>query len=66
MMYDELIKRLRNIANSDGNIKSNYIGLSLLQAANAIEGLSHAVDQMIEWRKNRWIPVTERLPKEKT
>ena len=39
-MYDELVKRLRNIAQSDGNIKSNYIGLSLLQAADTIEELS--------------------------
>ena len=39
-MYEELVKRLRNIANSDGNIKSNYIGLTMLQAADAIEELS--------------------------
>lgn len=38
-MYDELIKRLRDIARCDRNIKSNYIGLSLLQAADAIEEL---------------------------
>ena len=38
-MYDELVKRLRDMAQSDGNIKSNYIGLSLLQAADAIEEL---------------------------
>ena len=43
-MYDELIKRMRNIANSDGNIKSNYIGLALLQAANAIEELLVSCD----------------------
>ena len=38
-MYEELVKRLRDMARSDGNIKSNYIGLSLLQAADAIEEL---------------------------
>lgn len=38
-MHDELIKRLRNMATSDGNIKNNYIGLTLLQAADAIEDL---------------------------
>lgn len=40
-MYDELVKRLRDMARSDGKIKSNYIGLSLLQAADAIEELSY-------------------------
>ena len=38
-MYEELVKRLRNISNSDSNIKSNYIGLTMIQAANAIEFL---------------------------
>lgn len=52
-MYDELVQRLRDISNSDSNIKSNYIGLEMLQAADAIEELS----------KPKWIPVTERLPK---
>ena len=64
-MYDELVKRLRKKAKAfdyDGWVEtaSDYE-----KAADAIEGLSHAVDQMTEWRKNRWIPVTERLP-EKT
>ena len=58
-MYDELVKRLRDMAQSDGNIKSNYIGLSLLQAADAIEKLS---DRNV----GKWIPVTERLPEEYT
>lgn len=56
---DELIKRLRDIARNDGNIKSNYIGLSLLQAADAIEELT---DRNV----GKWIPVTERLPEGKT
>lgn len=70
-MYDELIQRLRDIARSDGNIKSNYIGLSLLQAADAIEELiaklNHAdeqIEKLVEAAEERcWIPVSERLPK---
>ena len=58
MMYDELIKRLRRCASYD----PRFAIQDCEDAANAIEGLSHAVDQMTEWRKNRWIPVTERLP----
>jgi hypothetical protein len=54
-MYEELVKRLRNISNSDSNIKSNYIGLTMIQAADAIEELS----------KPKWIPVTERWPEER-
>ena len=34
-MNDGLVKRLRDIINSD--IKSNYIGLTMMQAADAIE-----------------------------
>lgn len=47
-MYEELIMRLRNMATNDGNIKSNYIGLTLLQAADAIEGLNRRIDRAIE------------------
>jgi hypothetical protein len=39
-MYEELVKRLLYIANSDTNIKSNHIGLTMIQAADAIEELS--------------------------
>lgn len=64
-MYDELIKNLRGMAKGfcpfdRGNKMCGYFVTQ--EAADAIEGLSHAVDQMTEWRKNRWIPVTERLP----
>lgn len=52
-MYEELVKRLRDISNSDSNIKSNYIGLTMIQAADAIEELS----------KPHWVSVNERLPK---
>ncbi len=70
-MYDDLVKRLRDMATSDSNIKSNYIGLSLLQAADAIEELTRkyldernaAVELTGELASMpRWIPVTERLP----
>jgi hypothetical protein len=54
-MYEELVKRLRDISNSDSNIKSNYIGLTMIQATDAIEELS----------KPKWIPVTDRLPNER-
>lgn len=61
MMCDDLVKNLRDC--SEVNSLSRYKRDLMKQAADAIEGLSHAVDQMTEWRKNRWIPVTERLPK---
>lgn len=55
MMYDELIEGLRVIAKGETD-------KIFSEAADVIEGLSHAVDQMTEWRKKQWIPVTERLP----
>jgi hypothetical protein len=59
---DEFVKRLREKSEAfdyDGWVEtaSDYE-----KAADAIEGLSHAVDQMTEWRKNPWIPVTEEPP----
>ena len=64
-MYEELVKRLRNIAKSDSNIKSNYVGLTMLQAADAIEKLINTIqdhDFLESLVKSDWIPVTERLP----
>lgn len=61
-MYEQLIKRLRNVSTEFEQL--NHVSVLLLEAADAIEGLSHAVDQMTEWRKNPWIPVTERLPED--
>ena len=72
-MYEELVKRLLYISNSDSNIKSNHIGLTMLQAADAIEELDTLLDgvsadndalcETIErLKKPRWISVTERLP----
>lgn len=75
--YENLVKRLREIASHDGNIKSNYIGLTLLQAADAIEELNKLLKGVQDahnegydvgyWAGRRdyepkWIPVTERLP----
>ena len=57
-MYDKLIKELREYWNDGTEDLRN-------QAADAIEGLLHAVDQMTEWRKNQWIPVEERLPEDR-
>ena len=64
-MYDELVKNLRHdSASALQNCDFDFVHDWMLKAADAIEGLSHAVDQMTEWRKKRWIPVTERLPEE--
>lgn len=48
MKYEELVKRLRDISNSDSKIKSNYIGLTMLQAADAIEGLEEKAQALAE------------------
>lgn len=67
-MYEELVRRLRNISNSDSNIKSNYIGLTMIQAADAIEELSREIDvdnaamTAMDAAMPRWIPVTEEPP----
>lgn len=62
-MYDELVKRLHLYSENCVAYKLDADFASAVQeAADAIEGLSHAVDQMTEWRKSRWIPVDERLP----
>lgn len=48
-MYEELVKRLRDISNSDSNIKSNYIGLTMIQAADAIEQLAKDLEESKEY-----------------
>jgi hypothetical protein len=53
MMYDELVKRLRD-DEAWKNCDFDFIYDWMHQAADAIEELS----------KPRWIPVTERLPEE--
>lgn len=71
-MYDELIKRLRefasipehceNVASCDGCSKED-ICLSFTNK-RIIEVATQAADAIEELSKPRWIPVTERLPKE--
>jgi hypothetical protein len=68
-MYEELVKRLRDISNSDSNIKSNYIGLTMIQAADAIEELICEVatehnERLDAEERQRWIPVTGEPPLE--
>lgn len=60
---DELVKRLHRYSENCVAYKLDAdFADAVQQAADAIEGLSHAVDQMTEWRKNLWIPVTEEPP----
>ena len=76
-MYDELVKRLRASCEScklwDGYkccLKGECSAQTRLQAADAIEELSRDLDSMNEANialygaLPKWIPVTERLPKE--
>ena len=65
-MYDELVKRLREH-------NGWALNETLDQAADAIEELSReneslakSVNEASEILRKRWIPVTERLPEEKT
>lgn len=74
-MYDELVKRLRDIASLDWNGgDGEYVERAVKEAADAIEELqadntalngtvSNLIQQIEELGKPRWIPVTERLPK---
>lgn len=54
-MYEELVKRLRNISNSDSNSKSNYIGLTMIQAADAIDELSTENKKLDETIKRAYL-----------
>lgn len=69
-MYDELVKRLRDLA---GEQMFDFERQPYLQAADAIEELSHdyeklaedfngAVELLHKKSKPSWIPVTERVP----
>ena len=74
MMYDELIKRLRETSIDFG--ESDHVSVMLIEAADAIEELwklfqSAEKDnaKLTAWyvekcNKHKWIPVTERLPEE--
>ena len=80
-MYDELVKRLREADEKSmcGECGLNLHtgatkkGVLFAEAADAIEELSReneslakSVNEASEILRKRWIPVTERLPKEKT
>lgn len=64
-MYDDLIKRLRNLSGTDNIVEFD-------EAAYAIEelqGKHFMMKKTAEWlaeKVPKWIPVTERLPAEKT
>ena len=60
MMYDELIKNLRDC--SEMRSLSLYKRGLMKQAADAIEALSATISKME--KATHWIPVTERLPEE--
>jgi hypothetical protein len=53
-MYEDLIKRLRNVSMYFGQL--DHVSVLLLEAADAIEVLSKTE------KTTRWIPATERLP----
>lgn len=69
MMYEDLVKRLRNLSCTDNIAEFD-------EAADAIEEMSRVVEinakKALKWaedakkatEKTRWIPVTERLPKQ--
>ena len=67
-MYEDLIKRLRNV--SIELWQSDHVSVLLLEAADAIEELSrlheaqrqNLITLMNEEPEPKWIPVTERLP----
>ncbi len=75
--YEEQIQDLRDKAeflrktNYDSNTHNSFAE-TMSQAADAIEELTRAHEQWIEQERNamlksipKWIPVTERLPREK-
>ena len=56
MMYDELIKRLRETPSIPVDAKLHN------EAADAIEDLENRLNLWRQDKIRRWIPVTERLP----
>ena len=67
-MYDELVERLRRRAvNLKEKFSRNAELLSeLMQAADAIEELIRRCEQFQYTPPPAWIPVTERLPEDRT
>ena len=61
-MYDELIEQLRETSIDFGEM--DHVSVMMIEAANAIEELSHpqiAPEKIIQ---TMWIPVAERLPED--
>lgn len=78
-MYEELVKALRETDFGDTCVLCEHEDMCkgndciIIQAADAIEELSHDYEKLAEdfngavellHKRNCWIPVTERLPKE--
>ena len=63
-MYDELVKRLREIPEEFGNARNFAVACqqAMYEAADAIEELSATISKMEI--ATRWIPVEELLPEE--
>ena len=67
-MYDKLIKRLRKTSIDFG--ESDHVSVMMIEAADAIEdlqGKAKVLEKLADYWCNKapkWIPVTERLPKE--
>ena len=65
-MYDNLIAALRNVSEYDsGYAKLMYDAADVIEELTCEnESLSKSVNEASEILRRRWIPVTERLPKE--
>ena len=66
-MYDELVNALRVCADGEHCIKCSKWELKLNAGRNACEFAicTEAADAIEELSKPRWIPVTERLPRDR-
>ena len=67
VMYDELVKRLRETSIDFGEL--DHVSVMLIEAADAIEDLITALtasNEVIAKSKQQWIPVTDRLPDHRT
>lgn len=63
-MYDELIERLRNCLTEVNCTGCDCNNSLIKQAADAIDDLENRLNLWRQDKIRRWIPVTERLPKE--
>ena len=60
-MYEELIKRLRNVSMEYGQL-DHFNNVLLREAADTIEDLENKLNLWRQDKISRWVPVTERLP----